>query len=63
MQLWIGVNSGAFWGETSIVLGWYADEEKIKKEMDEIAEAISNDVLAYELKYAVKVRTRMLRVK
>lgn len=33
----IGVNSGAFWGEKSIVLGWYIDEEKIKKEMDEIA--------------------------
>ncbi|MBW9158740.1 helix-turn-helix domain-containing protein [Clostridium tagluense] len=59
----IGVNNGAFWGEKSIVLGWYVDEEKIKKEMDEIAEAINNGVPAYELKYAVKVKNKMLRVK
>lgn len=59
----IGVNSGAFWGEKSIVLGWYIDEEKIKKEMDEIAKAINNGVPAYELKYAVKVKNKMLRVK
>ncbi|GAB6109458.1 helix-turn-helix domain-containing protein [Fusibacter bizertensis] len=59
----IGVNSGAFWGEKSIVLGWYEDEEQIKKEMDEIAVAINNGVLAYELKYAVKVKNKVLRVK
>lgn len=59
----IGVNSGSFWGEKSIVLGWYADEKNIKKEMDEIAEAINNGVPAYELKYAVKVKNKMLRVK
>ena len=63
-QYWlIGVNSGAFWGEKSIVLGWYVDEEKIKKEMDEIAKAINNGIQAYELKYAVKVKNKMLRVK
>lgn len=59
----IGVNSGAFWGEKSIVLGWYVDEEKIKKEMDEIAKSINNGIQAYELKYAVKVKNKMLRVK
>lgn len=59
----IGVNSGAFWGEKSIVLGWYVDEDKIKKEMDEIAKAISDGLPAYELKYAVKVKNKMLRVK
>lgn len=59
----IGVNSGDFWGEKSIVLGWYADEENIKKEMNEIAEAINNGVPAYELKYAVKVKNKKLRVK
>lgn len=47
----------------SIVLGWYVDEEKIKKEMDEIAEVINNGVPIYELKYAVKVKNKMLRVK
>jgi Predicted transcriptional regulators len=30
-QYWlIGVNNGTIWGENSIVLGWYASEEKIK---------------------------------
>lgn len=63
-QYWlIGVNSGAFWGEKSILLGWYADEVEIKKEMDEIAEAISKGIPAYELKYAVKVKNKLLRVK
>lgn len=59
----IGVNSGAFWGEKSIVLGWYIDEETIKREMDEIAQAIGKGAPAYELKYAVKVKNKMLRVK
>lgn len=59
----IGVNNGAFWGEKSVVLGWYADEEKINKEMDEIADAIKNGIPAYELKYASKVKNELLRVK
>jgi transcriptional regulator with XRE-family HTH domain len=59
----IGVNSGTFWREKSILLGWYVDEEKIKKEMDEIAEAINNGIPVYELKYAAKVKNKLLRVK
>ncbi len=63
-QYWlIGVNNGAFWGEKSIVLGWYANEEKIKKEMDDIAEAIKKGIPAYDLKYATKVKNKLLRVK
>ena len=59
----VGVNKGAFWGEKSILLGWYANEEKIKKEMWEIAEAINQGIPVYELKYAAKVKNRKLRVK
>ena len=59
----IGVNSGAFWGEKSIVLGWYTDEENIQKEMSEIAQAINKGETAYELRYAIKVKNKMLRVK
>lgn len=63
-QYWLlGVSSGSFWGEKSIVLGWYSEEEKIKKEIDDIAEAINNGLPAYELKYAVKVKNKFLRVK
>lgn len=59
----IGVCSGSLYGEQSILLGWYADEESIKKDMDEIADAISKGIPSYELKYAVKVKNKMLRVK
>lgn len=59
----LGINNGGFWGEKSILLGWYANEEKIKREMDEIAQAINKGVLSYELKYASKVKNKMLRVK
>lgn len=63
-QFWlIGVNNGAFWGDTSTVLGWYASEENIKKEMGDIAEAIRKGIPSYELKYASKVKNKMLRVK
>ncbi|WP_234124499.1 helix-turn-helix domain-containing protein [Clostridium hydrogenum] len=59
----IGVNEGSFWGEKSILLGLYVDEDSIKREMDEIAKAINSGVSAYELKYAVKVKNKRLRVK
>lgn len=63
-QYWlIGVNSGAFWGENSIILGWYASEEKIKNEMDDIAEAIKKGIPSYELKYASKVKNKLFRIK
>lgn len=59
----IGINRGGFWGEKSVVLGWYKDEEEIQKEMDEIAEAINCGKPAYELKYAARVQNKGLRVK
>lgn len=63
-QYWlIGVDNGAFWGEKSIVLGWYEEEEKIRREMDEITQAIKSGIPAYELKYASKVKNKRLRVK
>ena len=63
-QYWlIGVNNGSFWGENSIILGWYASEDKIKNEMDNIAEAIKKGIPSYELKYASKVKNKLLRVK
>lgn len=59
----IGVNSGAFWGEKSIVLGWYKDEDSIKNEMSDIIKAMNKGVPAYILKYAVNVKNKLLRVK
>lgn len=59
----IGISNGSLWGEKSVVLGWYADEESIKKELDEITQAINKGIAAYELKYSVKVKNKLLRVK
>lgn len=59
----LGIESDSFWGEKSTVLGWYDDEEKIKKEIDEIAKSINNGLQVYEIKYAVRVKNKMLRVK
>ncbi|WP_207670767.1 hypothetical protein [Clostridium sp. AWRP] len=38
-------------------------KKKIKREMDEIAQAINNGIPAYEIKHAAKVKTNLLRVK
>ncbi len=59
----IGVNNGAIWGESSVLLGWYVNEENIKSEMNDISEAIKKGIPAYELKYAAKVKNKLLRVK
>lgn len=63
-QYWlIGVSNNTFWGENSILLGWYANEEKINKEVNDIIQAIKEGVPSYELKYASKVKNKGLRVK
>ncbi len=59
----IGVNNGTIWGETSVLLGWYESEEKIKSEINEIAQAIKKGISSYELKFASKVKNKLLRVK
>lgn len=59
----IGVSSGSFWGEQSALLGWYAYEKDIQQEISEIYDAIKNGLPSYELKYAVNVKTKLLRVK
>ncbi|MDF2804117.1 MAG: transcriptional regulator, family [Anaerocolumna sp.] len=58
-----GISSGEIWGEKSIILGWYSNEESITKEMSEIAKAIDNGNPTYGLKYAVRVKNKLFRVK
>lgn len=59
----IGKSNGSLRGESSILLGWYADEESIKEEMKEISKAINEGLPMYDLKYAVKVKNKLFRVK
>ena len=37
------------------LLGWYKDEESVKKEFDEICDAIASESDSYELKYYTKI--------
>lgn len=58
-----GVDGYSLWGETSTVLGWYADEETLKNEIREIMEAMNHGEESYELKYAVQVKKHGWRLK
>lgn len=58
-----GVDGYSFWGEHSTVLGWYETEENLKKETQEILEALKRGDVSYELHYAVKVKRQGLKMK
>ncbi|MCM1214403.1 MAG: helix-turn-helix domain-containing protein [Lachnospiraceae bacterium] len=60
-----GVSTGGatFWGEPTSFLGWYADQEQVTKEINDIKNAIAKGIPTYELKYAVKVERHWLSVK
>ncbi len=58
-----GVDGGAFFGDNTTHLGWYADEEAVKKEMDAILTALKNGEASYELQYAAKVKRSLLSIK
>lgn len=58
-----GVEGLSFWGEQTIILGWYADEENVKKELDAIMKAMKNGEASYQLKYNARVKQRFLSVK
>ena len=59
----VSVGITSFWGEPTTFLGWYANEEQIKKEVQEIQDAIVSGVLSYTLKYSVKTQRRLLGIK
>ena len=51
-----------FWGQQNALLGWYADEESIQKEIKAIQQAMGCGRSEYTLQYAVKVRRRWGRI-
>ena len=53
-----GVDKVTFWGEHTIILGWYATLEDVEKEISEITKAIQNGEGAYKLKYNADVEDR-----
>ena len=52
----------AFWGPHNNLLGWYADEASVQKEIQAIREAMSRGDPDYTLQYNAKVRRRFGRV-
>ncbi len=57
-----GVSGGitSFWGEATTFLGWYANQEALAKEVDEIFGALQAGVQSYTLQYSVKVARKWL---
>lgn len=58
-----GVDGSSQWGEHSTVLGWYADEERINREIDAILSAMKRGEPYYELQHDSRVKHRFLSVK
>ena len=60
-----GVDRGGsnFWVEPTTFLGWYASEEQISKEIEEIHRAISQGVPTYTLQYSAKTKRRWASIK
>jgi transcriptional regulator with XRE-family HTH domain len=58
--LLLGVDHVGLLGEHSVTLGWYEDEETVKKEIAEIQTAIKFGNRTYQLKYFVDVKFTLL---
>lgn len=58
-----GVDGASLFGEHTTVLGWYMDEETLKKEIQEIEQAMLKGMTHYELNYAVKGKAGWLSLK
>ncbi len=52
-----------FWGEPTTFLGWYANQDQISKEIQEIYKAISNGIPTYTLQYSAKTQRRWASIK
>ncbi|MBP5168817.1 MAG: helix-turn-helix transcriptional regulator [Oscillospiraceae bacterium] len=54
------VDRVGFFGAHRVILGWYEDEETVKKEMNEIIAAMEEGKTAYTLKYYTDVKISFL---
>lgn len=51
-----GVDRVGFFGAHSVILGWYDDEDSVKRELDDIVSALDNGERVYELKYYTDIK-------
>ena len=54
------VDRVGFFGAHRVILGWYEDEETVKKEMNEILKAMEEGETSYTLKYFTDVMISLL---
>ena len=54
----VGRGGSNFWGEPTTFLGWYANQEQISKEIEEIHRAILRGAPTYTLQYSAKTERR-----
>ncbi len=59
----VGRGGSSFWGEPTVFLGWYANEELLSKEIAEIHNAISRGLSIYTLQFSAKTRRHWARIK
>ena len=52
----------SLWGEPATFLGWYADEEALRREIAAIQEATAKGLASYTLQYSVRTERRGLRI-
>ena len=52
-----GIDKVTFWGEHTVILGWYASKEDCEKEIKAIAEALRRGEGAYDLQYHAEVES------
>ncbi|MGL4695335.1 helix-turn-helix domain-containing protein [Enterococcus larvae] len=56
--LLMGVDGHSFWGDSTLMLGWYRDKADAEKELREILESMSQGKSVYDLQHCVTVRKR-----
>lgn len=55
-----GIDRVGFFGAHTVILGWYEDEETVRRELEEIISAMDNDEKMYSLKYFTDVKFTLL---
>lgn len=53
----------SFWGQPTLFLGWYASEENLTKEVEQIRKAILHGESNYTLQYSAKTERQWARLK
>lgn len=56
--LLLGIDKVTFWGEHTVILGWYQSLDDTAREIEEIAAAMERGEVTYQLKYAAEIELK-----